>query len=299
MVNFLHTLLPTLFRLMVKKRFYWTGILTLLVLIGSYGKALSMNPGYTSFEELYNQNMLIKAEEAVGRKIGDYTLIDQEGRYFNLNSLLDKPLIISMVYATCDYACPTITMHLKRVVEEAGKDFGGKFRLLTVSFDPNDTAQVMKDFGKSFAGDFKNWLFATGDKEAIVNLARNVGLTYVKSGIEDLYKYQHLNLVTIVDTKGKIYKQLYGVDLKPKAVLKYIDMSIEQRQLWVRLLNIFDTIKSLCYTYDAQGRYVPNFAVLIPIFLGLIIQIILVFFFVYILRSSRETKTSFKNQRLS
>lgn len=294
MASFLHLLLSTPFRLMVNERFYWTGILALLVLIGSYGEALSMNPGHTSFEELYNQNMLIKAEGAVGRKIGDYTLIDQEGRHFNLNSLLDKPLIISMVYATCDYACPTITMHLKQVVEEAGKDFGGKFRLLTVSFDPNDTPEVMKGFGKGFTDDFKNWLFATGDKETIVNLTRDVGLTYVKVGSEDQYKkYQHLNLVTIVDTKGKIYKQLYGVDLKPKTVLKYIDMAIEQRQLWVRLLNIFDTIKTLCYTYDAQGRYVPNFALLIPIFLGLIIQIILVFFFVYILRSSRQRKNLF------
>ncbi|MBI5892340.1 MAG: SCO family protein [Deltaproteobacteria bacterium] len=262
-------------------------ILTFAIWFINCGTAIAVST--TSFSELSNQNILGKAEEAVGRKIGDYTLTNQDGERFHLNSLLDKPLIVSFVYTTCDYACPMITQHLQAAVKEAGRDFGKKFRIVTVSFDPEDTSESVRKFGGNFTNDFKNWLFATADKETIANLVKDVGLSYTKTGSG----YQHINLFTIVDTKGTVYKQVYGIDFKPKAVLKTIDMAVEQKRLWVHFANIFDTIKSVCYTYDANtGRYVPNFAMLIPIILGVTTLSAIVFLFVYMLRGNRYREES-------
>lgn len=238
--------------------------------------------------------MLVKAEEVVGKKLKDHNLVDQDGRTFNLYSLLDRPLLISMIYTRCDFACPTITLHLKRLITKAGKDFGTKFRILTVSFDPEDTPETLKNFGRGFTGgDFSNWIFATGDKETIKAMAREVGLTYVKvsySGKKN-YEFQHLNLVTLVDKEGKIYKQIYGVDLQPKRVLRYVDMAIEQKRLWVRFINLMDAIKSLCYTYDSNGKYVPDFSMLVPIFLGIFIQVAGAIFFIYYFKAGGRKRS--------
>ncbi len=262
--------------------------------------AYAMNPGYTTFESLYTQNMLVRAEEAVGKRIKNHTLVDQDGRPFKLYDLLDTPLLISMIYIRCDFACPTITLHLKRLATKGGKDFGRKFRILTVSFDPEDTPQTLKEFGKGFTGgDFTNWIFATGDRKTIKALAREVGLTYEKvvyANSKERYEFQHLNLVTLVDQKGVVYKQIYGVDLRPRAVFKYIDMAREQDRLWVRFLNVIDAMKSLCYTYDANGKYVPDFSMLVPIFLGFFIQIVGAVFFIYYFKAGGRRKRHSEGQ---
>lgn len=241
-------------------------------------------PSPSYFAEWDVQGQFKKAEEAVGNRIGDYTLTDQDGKRFQIKGLLDKPVIISLIYTACDYACPMITKHLSDVVKEAGIDLGKRFRILTISFDPEDTPERMRGFGGNFTKDFEGWKFATADRETISGLARDVGLSYTKGD----KGFQHLNFFTIVDREGKVYKQVYGIDFKPKSVLKSIDMAIEQKRLWVSLVDILDTIKAFCYTYDAKtGRYMPNLTILVPVMMGAIVQIAIVLLLVYIFRGAR------------
>ena len=244
-------------------------------------------PSPSYFAEWDVKDTFGKAEEAIGNRIGDYTLTDQDGNGFQLKGLLDKPLVISFIYATCDYACPLITAHLRDAVREAGGDFGEKFRIITISFAPDDTPDRMRSFGSNFIDGFENWKFATGDEETISMLARDVGLSYMKAD----KGFQHLNFFTVVDTEGKVYKQIYGIDFKPKTVLESIDMAIEQKKLWVRFINIMDAIKAFCYTYDAKtGRYAPNFAILMPVILGALAQIFIIALLIYIFRRAVPKK---------
>jgi len=266
-----------------------------LAIIGSFilciadaGISFSV-PSPSYFAEWDVKDTFGRAEGAIGNRIGDYTLTDQDGKGFQLKGLLDKPLVISFIYATCDYACPLITAHLRDAVREAGGDFGKKFRIITISFAPDDTPDRMRSFGSNFIDGFENWKFATGDEETISMLARDVGLSYMKAD----KGFQHLNFFTVVDTEGKVYKQIYGIDFKPKAVLESIDMAIEQKKLWVRFINIMDAIKAFCYTYDAKtGRYVPNLAMLLPVILGAIAQLFIVALLVYIFRRPNQKNSN-------
>src|SRR3990170_471062 len=244
-------------------------------------------PSPSYFAEWDVKDTFGKAEEAIGNRIGDYTLTDQDGNGFQLKGLLEKPLVISFIYATCDYACPLITTHLRDAVREAGGDFGEKFRIITISFAPDDTPDRMRSFGSNFIDGFENWKFATGDEETISMLARDVGLSYTKAD----KVFQHLNFFTVVDTEGKVSKQIYGIDFKPKTVKKFKDMAIEQKKLWVRFINIMDAIKAFCYTYDAKtGRYAPNFAILMPVILGALAQIFIIALLIYIFRRAVPKK---------
>lgn len=244
-------------------------------------------PSPSYFAEWDVKDTFGRAEEAIGNRIRDYTLTDQDGKGFQLKGLLDKPLVISFIYATCDYACPLITTHLRDAVKEAGGDFGKKFRIITISFAPDDTPERMKNFGSNFTDNFEDWIFATGDEETISMLARDVGLSYMKAD----KGFQHLNFFTVVDTEGKVYKQIYGIDFKPKTVLESIDMAIEQKKLWVRFINIMDAIKAFCYTYDAKtGRYAPNSAMLMPVILGALAQIFIIALLIYIFRRAVPKK---------
>lgn len=252
----------------------------LFIFVDAWSSFSVPNPSY--FAEWDIKDTFSMAEDAVGNHIGDYTLTDEDGNRFTLKGLLDKPLIISFVYTTCPDACPVMTLHLRDAIREAGMDFGKRFRALTISFDPHDTPERMKGFAGNFKGDLKDWKFAVGDREAIIGLARDVGLSYTKEG----NRFRHLNFFTIVDKDGKVYKQVYGIDFKPKTVLRYVDMSLNQRDILVHLVNVFDTLKAFCYTYDAKtGRYILNYAILIPVVMGVFVQTAIVILLVYIFRA--------------
>src|SRR3989337_3047556 len=266
-----------------------------LAIIGSFilciidaGISFSV-PSPSYFAEWDVKDTFGRTEEAIGNRMGYYPLMGRGGRGVQQRGLLNKPLVISFIYATCDYACPLITTHLRDAVKEAGYDFGKKFRIITISFAPDDTSDRMRSFGSNFIDSFENWKFATGDEETISMLARDVGLSYTK--VDKVF--QHLNFFTVVDTEGKVYKQIYGIDFKPKTVLESIDMAIEQKKLWVRFINIMDAIKAFCYTYDAKtGRNAPHFSLLMPVILGALAQIFIIALLVYIFRRANQKNSN-------
>lgn len=232
----------------------------------------------------FQQDALKLANNAIGRNIGDYTLTDQNGKSFGLKELKGKPFIISFIYTDCGHICPTITMNLGKAIKEAGRDFGSKFHALTIGFDvEKDTPQRMNEYGRSFTSDFKNWRFATSDKDTIGRITNDFGFYYkkIQGG------FDHLNVITIVDAKGRIYKHVYGLDVTHKEILDPIYKSMQTGG--GELLNneysgldwsdVLNKIKLFCYTYDeSTGTYKLSYALLIERLIEIIIIFLIVLY---------------------
>ena len=88
------------------------------------------------------------AEQAMGRTIGSYQLVDSNGLRLSLRDYRGKPLVVSLIYTACSSVCPPTTQHLIDAVTEAGRVFGPhRFAVLTVGFDArNDTVARMAQF---------------------------------------------------------------------------------------------------------------------------------------------------------
>ncbi|MBI3397783.1 MAG: SCO family protein [Deltaproteobacteria bacterium] len=226
--------------------------------------------GYASLSPQEEQEALRVSNNAIGSEIGDYTLIDQDSKSFKLRELIGKPFIISLIYTNCGHICPTITMNLGNAMKEAGKDFGTKFTVVTVGFDvENDTSQRMKEYGSNFTSNFKNWRFVTADEETMKKLTKALGFYYKKRGahpVDGAGGFDHLNVVTVVDARGEVYKHIYGIDFKPQEVLQpvYESMGAVARQKQLKPAGIIDRITLFCYKYDeASGTYKLNYPFLI------------------------------------
>lgn len=228
------------------------------------------------------------ADNAVGKYIGGYTLIDQDGKSFSLREFAGKPFLISFIYTNCSRICPTITAHLKDAFQEAGGSFGNKFQALTISFDTvNDTPQSMKRYGSSFTVDFKQWRFAVADKRTIEGLAKDVGFHYLTEG-----KLDHMNLVTVIDKEGRVYKQIYGYDLKPYEILQPVYQALASKEAAKsKPLTIMERIRLLCTTYDEKtGTYKVDYTFPVIFLLGISLQGTLAFIVAYIFWSKRSKK---------
>lgn len=224
------------------------------------------------------QEALLLANNALGNDIGNYTLIDQNGKRFNLRELLGKPFIVNFIYTSCGHICPTLTMNVGKAIKDSGNDFGTRFQAITIGFDvENDTPQRMNEYGRSFTNDFKSWRFAASDRDTIGRIAEDFGFSYkkIKGG------YDHLNAVTIVDSRGKIYKHVYGLEITSREILDPIYQSMNRGKgnsedtgfsasEFSALIN--NGIKLLCYEYDkSTGTYKLSYTLLIMRVVELII----------------------------
>ena len=111
------------------------------------------------------RKVMEQSEQAIGRNMGNYKLINSTGTQLSLRDYRGKPLVISLVYTACSSVCPPTTQHLISAVSEAGRIFGlDSFNVLTVGFDArNDTPGRMAQFALIQGVKIKNWRLASAD----------------------------------------------------------------------------------------------------------------------------------------
>ena len=204
------------------------------------------------------------------KTLSSYTLIDQNGKKFQLKEFQGKPLVISFIYTHCSLTCPTITTNLQKVAF-LGEKIQSKFNILTISFDPeNDTPEKLKEHKEHFANRFKNWRFATSDKQTIEQLANELKFYYKKVNNE----FEHSNLVTIIDKDGKIYRQVYGVKFSSNEVLFPIKELLYGKSLFgSKSLNLVERVALFCYKYDQNtNSYKFDFGLFSALITGTLMQ---------------------------
>lgn len=199
-----------------------------------------------------------KATQALGRAIGNYTLVDMNGASLALRDYRGKPLVISLVYTSCSSVCPPTTQHLIDAVNEAGRMIGlDRFNVLTVGFDArNDTPARLTQFASTQAIKSPNWRVASADAATIEALLGDLGFSYlaVAGG------FDHLTQTTIVDREGRIYRHVYGEEFPLQMFMEPLKDVVYGTTTSFTFRGIVDRIKFICTAYDpGSGRYRIDF----------------------------------------
>ncbi|MBI3752900.1 MAG: SCO family protein [Deltaproteobacteria bacterium] len=248
----------------------------LIIFIGLVVVAALTN-AYAEISLETSKKAIQAAEWAEGTTPRDYILVDQDGKTFRLSEYFGKgkPLLVSFIYTSCTAVCPTITGSLSKAALEARKEFGDKFNVLTIGFDSEiDTPERLREYGKRFTDNFRFMRFATGSKDTIEKMTKDFGFFYQK----EKWGFNHLNMISVVNAQGKIYKQVYGQKLIPADIETPLKELITGRMPKQGTLTLIDRIKLFCSTYDpATGRYVVNW----PVIIGFLVQLVLILIIVF------------------
>jgi protein SCO1/2 len=192
--------------------------------------------------------------------------VDADGSEFRMQDMLGKPVILLLSYYGCDGSCPTMNANLERVLADVKRfKLGEDYRVLTVSFDTNDTPQTATAFLEKTqalgGGKSQPWRHATlhGSAEAVRAFAAGVGFRFFWSQEEKVFL--HPNVLVFLTPEGRVARYLYGTRLDAQAVeLALIDAD------WGRIAEstaLFDMLTGACYSYNyAEGRYQPNYSLL-------------------------------------
>jgi cytochrome oxidase Cu insertion factor (SCO1/SenC/PrrC family) len=103
--------------------------------------------------------------------VPDFGLIDQRGRAVRRADLEGKIWVASLIFTSCPDECPLMTAELAQLQSDLASI--PDLRFVSISVDPErDTPALLSQYADRFNADPERWLFLTGDKRAIYQLAR-------------------------------------------------------------------------------------------------------------------------------
>lgn len=144
------------------------------------------------------------------KQVPDFQLTERSGKTVTLSDLKGKVWVADFFYASCPGPCPMISSRLSGLQDEALKD--ADVRLVSISTQPDtDTPEVLQAYAKKFHASDR-WLFLTGDKMQIYNLA-NKGFLLTAAPQNDVQNpVIHSTKLALVDKAGNIRGYYDGTD---------------------------------------------------------------------------------------
>ncbi len=197
----------------------------------------------------------IGVEEHLGKRLPleELTFSDENGKPVVLKDLVDRPVLLTLVYFRCPGICTPLLQEVARVADLCDLEPGKDYRMITISFDPRETAELAKPKQANMIGLLKHkhvspadWRFLTGDQENIRRITDLVGFRYAPDKNGD---FLHPATVIFLSPDGMIARYLNGTEFNPADLkLAVIDASKG------RARSFMQRISRLCYSYDPKGR---------------------------------------------
>ena len=195
-----------------------------------------------------------RSQAAIGRSLGEYSLLDGDERVVRLADYRGKPLVISLLFTACTESCPVILQRLAEAVEVAREALGpDSFAVVTVGFDAeHDSPTRMQAFARSQGVDLPGWRFLSGDRANVDALVEDLGFSRVPSP----RGFDHIAQVLKVLALGQA------------TALTDIDAVIQR-------------VKLFCTFFDTRsGRYAVDYSFVIALSVGGLALLGLAFFLV-------------------
>ena len=148
-------------------------------------------------------------------RVRQFSFIDQEGKTITNEDVRDKIYVVEYFFTTCKGICPKMNENMHKVYEA----FRGNENVMILSHtvDPvKDTVQALKEYSLRFDADTKQWLFLTGDKKELYDMAR---YSYLVTAVDDTAvvdiqsDFIHTDRFVLVDKTGHIRGQYKGTDI--------------------------------------------------------------------------------------
>lgn len=131
-----------------------------------------------------------------------------EGKTTKLEDLKGKNTVVTMIFTSCQTACPLLLADMKRIEKGLDESHKKDTQMVLISIDPtNDTPEVLKKYENTNGLDGEKWTLLVSDEENIRNFANVLAVKYKKiSPIE----FSHSNIITVLDKDGVIVEQVEG-----------------------------------------------------------------------------------------
>ena len=219
----------------------------------------------------------------------DTSFVDQNGKTVFLKDYFkgDVPVILALVYYSCPNLCNLLLNGLKDTLSGLDWKVGEKFRIVTVSFDPEENYELAAQKRETYLKSLKlpldaEWHFLTGKEENIKILTQEIGFSYKYD--KSQMQYAHSAALYVLTPEGKISRYLFGIMFEPRD-LKLSLLEASEGKVG----NFVDRMIMFCYHYDPQGRKYSLYSIRLMRVAGYVTVLSLAIFLFFLSRRKRET----------
>ena len=130
------------------------------------------------------------------------------GERMTLAELRGRPVVLTMFFANCSYACPLLVSDLARLRAALPDGVRDEVKFVLVSFDTErDTPEALKAYRERVGLDGQ-WVLLHGESESVQELAMVLGIKYKR---EASGEYAHSNLLTVLNREGEVVHRGEGL----------------------------------------------------------------------------------------
>lgn len=149
-----------------------------------------------------------------GHRIDTFRFVNQDGRVITNKDVRGKICVVEYFFATCKGICPRMNENMTKVYQAYRGD--KDIMILSHTVDPKkDTVAALKAYSQKYDADSKQWMFLTGDKKQLYDMARfSYLVTAVDTEVVDIKSdFIHTKYWVLVDGSGRIRGMYDGTDI--------------------------------------------------------------------------------------
>ncbi|HEV2392752.1 MAG TPA: SCO family protein [Verrucomicrobiae bacterium] len=162
--------------------------------------------------------------------IGDFGLTNQDGQAVSLATLRGHVWVADIIFTRCPGPCLKMSQQMAQLQESLPA--ASQARLVTLTTDPDfDTPPILKIYANRFGANPERWIFLTGTKKQIGNLAiDSLKLTALPKTAQERQSpddlFVHSTIFVLVDKAARL-----------RGIYETAGESVDSRQVITQLLE--------------------------------------------------------------
>ena len=196
----------------------------LAVVIVGYIKSNSKKPlRFLPYFGVQKVDTILKSgrytNDTIFHTVQDFSFINQEGKKVTQKDFDGSIYVTDFFFTTCQSICPVMSSEMEKIAAAFKENKTVKILSHTVNPE-NDSVPVLAEYARLHHADAKQWLFVTGDKKELYNIARTGYYLNAEQGDGGPDDFIHTQNFALVDKEKHIRGYYDGTN--PKEIQQLI-----------------------------------------------------------------------------
>lgn len=166
--------------------------------------------------------------DTVFHTIADFSFTNQDGEMVSNKNFENSIYVTDFFFTTCHTICPIMSTQMERIVKYYNSN--NQVLFLSHTVDPEiDTVEQLKDYATKHNADSKKWMFVTGNKKELYDIARNSYYMDAQQGDGGPDDFIHTQNFALIDKEKRIRGYYDGTDsLEVNQLIKDIELLLKE-----------------------------------------------------------------------
>ncbi len=193
-----------------KFNYYWLLLLIPCFFILWYFKSQKENLP-TRYLAYFGPKNALKINDTTYHTIPEFEFTNQFNQPFKATDVKGKIYVVEYFFTTCKSICPIMNNNLEKVYKKFKTD--ADFLIVSHTVDPEvDSVSVLADYAKAHGVTDTKWIFLTGEKPKLYELARKGYLLNAEEGNGGEDDFIHTQNFALIDKERHIRGFYDGTD---------------------------------------------------------------------------------------